>query len=1520
MKCEDRVIDGVAWLVGGVQRMAAVFSMALMAMLFVMPVERAEAQCGATWNTNFGNPGVSVVSAVSSIVEIPGGDLILGGSFTSIGGVSATNIARYNPSTGTYTPIGSGVNGSVSVLAVVPAGVAGAGDVIVGGRMSIADGVAVSGVARYSPGTNTWSALPGTFPLDSGNIRAIAVVPSGLTNAGDIYVGGSFIDGGGVSQAFFIVRYVASTNTWTPLGPTGLRGMANTVTSIAVIPSGLPNAGQVVIGGFFERTRNQLANTGGIVRYDPANNTFAALGTGFAGTSPQISSIAILPSAVSSAGQVFVGGTFTQAGGVAATNLASFNLAAGTWSSVGVAPDASVRTLSVAPNGTLYAGGLFSSIGGVSGVGGIASYSFASSAWSSVGGTGPGGVSTIAARNTGEVFVGGSFTSVGGIPANGIARYFASFGGPTITLQPQATLVCPGGTATFSVAATSASTIAYQWRLNGNNILGNASATTPTLTLTNVTAAGTIDCVVSSGCSVASAGVSLGLKSAPAVTRNPSGVGVCPGSTRSISIDATGTAPLSYQWRLNGININTTTNPSAATSQLTITNFQAANAGNYTCVVTNACGSATSSTAAGTLSLNTVPTITQSPASLSVCAGPSASFSVTATGSAPLSYQWRRGTTNLTNGGTISGATSATLTISSVAVGDAATDYNCVVTNSCSSVTSGNATLTVNAAISISAQPQSSSVCAGTSASFSVTASGTANPTYQWRKGTTNLTNGGNISGATTATLTISSVSAADVAANYNCVVSNPCASVTTSNAALAVNTAPSITAQPQNSTVCNGTSATFSVTASGTPAPTFQWRKGTTNLTNGGNISGATTATLTISSVSAADVAANYNCVVSNACSSVTSGNATLSVNTAPSITAQPQNSTVCAGTSATFSVTATGTPSPTFQWRKGTTNLTNGGNISGATTATLTISGVSAADVAANYNCVVSNACSSVTSGNATLVVNTAPSISAQPQNSTVCAGTTATFSVTATGTASPTFQWRKGTTNLVNGGNISGATSATLTINAVAAGDAATDYNCVVSNSCSSVTTSNAALAVNAAPSITAQPQNSTVCAGTSATFSVSATGTPSPTFQWRKGTTNLTNGGNISGATTATLTISSVAAGDAAADYNCVVSNACSNSTTSNATLSINTAPSISAQPQNSTVCAGTTATFSVTASGTPSTTFQWRKGTTNLTNGGNISGATTATLTISSVSAADVAANYNCVVSNACSSVTSGNATLTVNAAPSITAQPMNRTVCSGTSASFTVSATGTPAPTFQWRKGTTNLTNSANISGATTATLTINAAGSGDVASNYNCLITSSCGSVTTSNAALSLNATTSISQNPVSVSRCPGESATFSVTATGSGTLTYQWRRNGTNIDTLANPSAATSTLVIASVNAGSGGTYDCRVTSSICGAATSSGATLTIASCRCNPADIAFDDGSPLPPIGTPGSDNNGVTEGDYNLFFATFFDAGAACDIANDDGAPLPPFGIFDTNNGVTEGDYNLFFAIFFEGCAF
>ncbi len=225
---------------------------------------------------------------------------------------------------------------------------------------------------------------------------------------------------------------------------------------------------------------------------------------------------------------------------------------------------------------------------------------------------------------------------------------------------------------------------------------------------------------------------------------------------------------------------------------------------------------------------------------------------------------------------------------------------------------------------------------------------------------------------------------------------------------------------------------------------------------------------------------AGSYDVIVSGTCApAVTSAAVTLTVNTAPAITTQPTNQTTCAGTSVSFSVTATGT-GLTYQWRKGAVNIV------GATSATYTIAAPIVGD-AGSYDVVVSGTCApAVTSSAVTLTVNTAPAITTQPTNQTTCAGTSVSFSVTATGTGL-TYQWRKGAVN------IGGATSATYTIAAPIVGDAGS-YDVVVSGTCAPAVTSSAVtLTVNTAPAITTQPTNQTTCAGTSVSFSVTATGT-------------------------------------------------------------------------------------------------------------------------------------------------------------------------------------------------------------------------------------------------------------------------------------------------------------------------------------------------------------------------------------------------------------------------------------------
>jgi polygalacturonase len=247
---------------------------------------------------------------------------------------------------------------------------------------------------------------------------------------------------------------------------------------------------------------------------------------------------------------------------------------------------------------------------------------------------------------------------------------------------------------------------------------------------------------------------------APAITTQPASQTATAGSSVTFSVAASGTAPLTYQWNVGGTAIS-----GATSSLLRLTNVQSANAGSYTVTVTNPAGSVTSSAATLTVSTTaTAPTLTTQPVSQTVTAGNSVTFTAVASGTAPLAYQWKFG------GVAIPGATSASLTITNVKSANAGS-YAVTVTNSVGSVTSGAATLTVNAVVTsgsapvITTQPVSQSVADGASVTLGVAAAGSA-LTYQWQK------NGVNLSGAVSSTLTLGGVHAANAGA-YTVIVSN---------------------------------------------------------------------------------------------------------------------------------------------------------------------------------------------------------------------------------------------------------------------------------------------------------------------------------------------------------------------------------------------------------------------------------------------------------------------------------------------------------------------------------------------------------------------------------------------------------------------------------------------------------------------------------------------------------------------------------------------------------------------------
>ena len=243
---------------------------------------------------------------------------------------------------------------------------------------------------------------------------------------------------------------------------------------------------------------------------------------------------------------------------------------------------------------------------------------------------------------------------------------------PGITNQPLGRIVMVGSNVTFTVGATGATPLSYQWRFNGASI---PAATVSSFIRYNaqLADAGTYTVTVTNAYgSTNSANAVLTVHGRPVITAQPTNAVAGLGLPAAFSVAVSGSTPLSYQWWFNGGSL-----PGATTNSLTIANADPTNAGTYSVVVTNLYGTATSSNA---LLTAMDPYITSQPQSRTVAVGAPAAFSVGAVGTGPLGYSWARNGVALANGGNISGQGSPTLNIASVQVGDVGT-YSVTVSN-----------------------------------------------------------------------------------------------------------------------------------------------------------------------------------------------------------------------------------------------------------------------------------------------------------------------------------------------------------------------------------------------------------------------------------------------------------------------------------------------------------------------------------------------------------------------------------------------------------------------------------------------------------------------------------------------------------------------------------------------------------------------------------------------------------------------------------------------------------------------
>jgi len=512
-----------------------------------------------------------------------------------------------------------------------------------------------------------------------------------------------------------------------------------------------------------------------------------------------------------------------------------------------------------------------------------------------------------------------------------------------------------------------------------------------------------------------------------------------------------GTAPV-YQWKVNGNDVGINSNTYS---------YVPVNTDSVTVVLTsNAVNPSGNPATSAPVTMTVNPLL---PVSVSVVAdanpvseGTSVTFTATPTnGGTDPAYQWKvNGNDVGINSNTYSYLPVNTDSVTVVLTSNA-------VNPSGNPATSAPVTMTVNPllAVSVSIVADANPVSSGTSVKFTATPTngGTA-PVYQWKVNDIDV-------GINSNTYSYVPVNNDEIKVVLNSNADNTTGSPATSapvtmtvNPLLAVSVSIVADANP----VSSGTSVKFTATpTNGGTAPVYLWKVNDIDV----GINSNTYSYVPVNNDKVKVVLNSNAGAVDQSTNPATSAPVTMIVNSCPIITTEPVNQTVCAGSSVSFSVAATGN-GLTYQWRKGTVNLTNGGNISGANSPTLTIDPVNISDAASNYNVVVTGTATclaNATSTDVSLIVNpTTPTIIIQPENQILCPGCPAIFSVEVTGTGL-TYQWRRGTVNLIDGGNIYGATSATLIIDLVSSADVATDYNVVITGPCAPITTKNASLSL-------------------------------------------------------------------------------------------------------------------------------------------------------------------------------------------------------------------------------------------------------------------------------------------------------------------------------------------------------------------------------------------------------------------------------------------------------------------------
>lgn len=864
---------------------------------------------GSAWSILSGPGGSNGVTGVTgvrvlSVVDPDGSapmtaSLLIGGGFTSAAGVSVNNAALWNGSVASPL-VGSGGNGVGGIAHCAGQfDIDGAGPMesmpLVGGSFTKVDSNLYSaGVAGWN-GTTWFSFFDELQSVIYGHtINTLASVdidgPGG--NPASVYAAGNFGIQPSVPGMLRIGRWDGAS--WSGLGG----GISSTEGAYALAgfdddgPG--PHSTELYVGGFLESVAG-VPNTEWIAKWN--GSAWSPLGNPNLTNRPWAFQVyddddggPILPA-------LYVGGTISHAGGLPVGRVARWNGTNWSQPGLGVAAPfvADVLCMTVhdmdGPGGnipSLVVGGRFTTAGG-NPAENVALWR--NNTWSGAGTSFSGSDKTVyavasydadgAGPGNPELFIGGEFTGVNGVHGTSyIAKWngvsWSSVGGGmdmrvyTLTVfdadgaGPQNSLLIAGGDF-LNAGGQSARRIAawngLAWSvLDGPNGAGVVDGSVRTLTV-HTGLSGSPSLMVG-GVFTGAGGlssVSFAQWSQPTITASTSGA--CPPSQIMLSVTDCTPGAYSYQWLKNGVNLTDGGNISGAQSEvLTISPVSGTDVGNYAAIVSGDFGSVL--TAAHPLIGSLVlPQINTQPSPGTVCVNSTLVLNVAAV-NGTLGYQWRKNGVSLTNGGRVSGATSATLTITPAILADT-DNYDVLVTNNCGTTPSNSVAVSIQMGPIIENEPEDTAGCAGDPVILSVSASVVPPVTYQWRKGGLNLSNTSPYSGVNTPTLTINPASEFDND-NYDCVITDACNLTVSAEATVTVSSSPPILGfGPDPVDTCAGQYVSLAAMAFSSPSPSYQWRK------DGDPIDGATDSFIEFLEATAAD-SGQYDVVISNGCGDI--------------------------------------------------------------------------------------------------------------------------------------------------------------------------------------------------------------------------------------------------------------------------------------------------------------------------------------------------------------------------------------------------------------------------------------------------------------------------------------------------------------------------------------------------------------------------------------------------------------------------------------------------------------------------